>query len=257
MRYLKLLLIVLCFLSACRQEKPYGGPLVKTESILKNVMNYLVYNDRYVQLFEEFKALDASAKTIDKESFLQQLTTGKFLPLRLQSFDSTTYYQLHPLPSSAEQGISTAIKRYAETDLAFFKMEGKNIPDFSFADLQGNELTKNNTKGKTLVLKCWFINCVPCVKEMPDLNKIVAEYKDNSNILFVSLALDNAEKLKAFMNKTEFSYAVVPNQSNYINDELGITSFPTHLIVDKEGKIAKVVSNHTDLRTALNSLTSL
>jgi thiol-disulfide isomerase/thioredoxin len=204
-----------------------------------------------VKLWDDFTPLGASETVITKEAFLQQLCTGEYLPVRLSANDSSVYYQLYKIPPSADAAISSTVKQYAEIDQEFFGWEGKQLPTFNFTDLNGKVYNKESIKGKTLVLKCWFINCVPCVKEMPKLNQLVKQNSNRQDLLFVSLALDPSDKLKSFLTKTEFSYAVVGDQEDYLVNKLKINSYPTHLIVNGNGEILKVVNSHKDLEAAL------
>ena len=86
---------------------------------------------------------------------------------------------------------------------------------------------------------------------MPALNDLVNQYKNRNDILFVSLAFDSKENLKFFLMQHPFNYAVVPGQQNYIMEELKIGSFPTHLIINKQGMIAKVVNDNVSLAATL------
>ncbi|RYZ25946.1 MAG: TlpA family protein disulfide reductase [Chitinophagaceae bacterium] len=251
MRVLTTFFAIALFVSSCKEEKNYGAPVVKPEAILKSLMNYLAYNERYVQLWDEFTPLDEGEKVISKETFLQKLNTGEYLPLRLSTNDSTIYYQLYKIPATADQGILSSVKSYAQIDLEFFQMEGKHLPAFNFTDLNGHVYNKESIMGKTLVLKCWFINCVPCVKEMPELNQLVKQYSKRNDLLFVSLAFDSPEKLKTFLSKTKFDYAVVGNQEDYLLNQLKISGYPTHLVVNDQGKILKVVNNYKELEAVL------
>ena len=251
MRCLLLFVTLLVILSSCSNEKSVGAPEVKPESIFRSFMNYLVYNDRFVSLWDDFTPRDESENVITKEAFLQQLLTGKYLPLKLTSSDSTSSYQLYPIPDSVDASIASSVKRFAQIEQEFFQMEGKSLPDFHFTDLTGKSFTNESVKGKTLVLKCWFINCVPCVKEMPELNQLVKQYSNQSDLLFVSLALDPPEKLKTFLTKTKFDYAVVGDQQDYLFNQLKITGYPTHLVIDGDGKILKVVNNAKKLEAFL------
>jgi cytochrome oxidase Cu insertion factor (SCO1/SenC/PrrC family) len=61
--------------------------------------------------------------------------------------------------------ISATIKAQSETELSYLKRVGKKFPDFNFTDLNGQNITSLNTKGKHIIIKTWFINCTACVKE--------------------------------------------------------------------------------------------
>jgi len=132
-------------------------------------------------------------------------------------------------------------------------MEGTVFPKFDLKDLNGVEYTNEKTKGKTVVLKCWFIACAPCVAEFPQLNELVEKYKNRDDIVFVSLAFDSKEKLEPFLLKKPFRYAVVPDQKQFMFSDLDIKSYPTHIIIDKNGIIRKVVTSADEMIDALEN----
>lgn len=60
--------------------------------------------------------------------------------------------------------------------------------------------------------------------------------------MFVSLAFDKKKDLKKFLAKKAFDYAVVANQKDYLIKDLEVTSFPTHIVINKKGLVVKVVT---------------
>ncbi len=72
----------------------------------------------------------------------------------------------------------------------------------------------------------------------------------------MSLAFDKKEDLSSFLARTTFNYAVVPNQEDFILNNLKISMFPTHLIINKEGFIVKVVNTADELMVALQKESS-
>ena len=153
---------------------------------------------------------------------------------------------------TSNKDIQNTIIQLASDQLFYYNMEGKELPNYQFEDIAGHKYNNVNTRGKFIVLKCWFIRCVACVKEFPELNKLVDNYKNRKDILFVSLAFDNKQDLKIFLKTHRFNYEVVPNQQSYMMDRLSINTFPTHIIIGKDGKIKKAVDNYKDLLPALN-----
>jgi hypothetical protein len=71
-------------------------------------------------------------------------------------------YQLYTTDNT---DISATIKAQSETELSYLKRVGKKFPDFNFTDLNGQNITSLNTKGKHIIIKTWFINCT-AVKEI-------------------------------------------------------------------------------------------
>jgi peroxiredoxin len=216
------------------------------ESLTKNFdtwYNYTYYN---VKLSDDFIGLDTDSKSLDKETFLNKLQNEDVVAYKTKIIKGQSVYQLFKNNSNNES-IKNTSKQNADAEMSHFKMEGNSIPDFNFTDINGKEYNAENTKGKIVVLKCWFIGCVACVKEFPALNNLIDEFKDQKDILFVSLAMDTKEKLVEFLKTKEFKYATVPVTKSYFMDKLNVSMFPTHLLVNRNGRIVKVVNSIEEL----------
>jgi hypothetical protein len=194
---------------SCTQTATHEVAAIEPGAIENNMQNWLNYSNKNINLSGHFIALDPAYNVISKEAFLKSLSSGTYLPLKLSSKEPITY-KLHKLSSAASNDIRTTIKDLAETEYAHYKMEGKELPDFNFVDLNGNVYNKQTTKGKIVVLKCWFIKYQACVAEMPALNALVAQYKSRTDITFISLALDPKENLKKFLTTKTFHSLLLP-----------------------------------------------
>ena len=223
-------------------------------TVVKDFNTWWTYYYQQVNLSEDFMALGTDSTRMNKEDFLRELTTGKYIPIRLGVKDGESSYQLYLLHSRKTE-IAGVMKEDALRVLKNYGMEGTQMPSFSFVDLQGKKYDPKNTAGKTMVLKVWFIHCVACVQEFPELNKLVDEYKGETDVLFVSLAMDAKPALQEFLKTREFKYAVVADEKRFIMDDLHATQFPTHIIIDKKGTIRKVVTRCEEMVPALRKLT--
>jgi thiol-disulfide isomerase/thioredoxin len=116
----------------------------------------------------------------------------------------------------------------------FFKI-GENF-SMNERDINGNRIKSKDLKGTIFVINFWFINCPPCRAEIPELNKIVETFKDSANIKFIAVALDNRDALTTFLQSTPFNYQIIEN-GRYLADSHNIHTFPTHVIVDADGKV--------------------
>jgi peroxiredoxin len=204
---------------------------------------YYSYN---ISLSSNFIGLNEKSDTIAKKQFLEKLITGNYIPLKIKSNTEMKTYKLFELDGNANKDISKTIKNESLTSLKHLNMEGQGLPKFELVDLNGNHYTNENTKGKTIILKTWFINCKACVAEFPELNEFVEKYKQRDDIIFVSLALDTKNKLESFLQKKDFEYKVVPNQKGFI-EKLNLQIYPTHLVVDENGTITKVVNKASEM----------
>lgn len=251
MKYFYNLLIFVLALTSCSGQTKYGEPEVNPIAIQSNFRDWSTYQYRKIMLSRDFVALDVNSKEITKSAFLKELLEGNTIPIRLQSNDSIFQYKLFKILPQSDSSIKATIGQIAFDEDKNDGMKGKAFPKFEFKDLEGNLVSNESMKGKIVVIKCWYIHCAACVKEFPDVNKLVEQYKDRKDIQFVSLAEDTPEQLKAFLAKKPLSYSVIPNMKNYMNETLLLNTFPTHFIIDKEGKIAKALPNYESLEVAL------
>jgi thiol-disulfide isomerase/thioredoxin len=220
------------------------------DSILKDFTTWYNYTYYNVQLSQDFIGLDTDSTKIDKTAFLNKLMTGKVVAFKIRLLQGEPVYKLYKLNSNNEN-IKSVIEQLASIEMKNYKMEGQQIPAFNFTDLNGNEYNTTSTKGKILLLKCWFIHCAACVQEFPECNKLVDEYKGRNDVLFISLASDTKNDLTKFLNTKVLKYAVIPQMDNYMINKLNINMYPTDLLIDRTGKIIKVVNSIIELEPFL------
>lgn len=259
-----LILSVVISVSSCHDADKSGQPNAinsqatvnfntKPTDILKDFSTWYNYTYYQIRLTQDFVGINANDTLINKTQFLNSLLTGKFLAIKTSSKNNLPTYKLFELDTDKAE-IALTIVQLADIEMSHYKMEGRKLPLFNFTDLNGIVYNKVTTRGKVLVLKCWFIHCVACVNEFPELNRLVDEYKKDSAFKFVSLARDNKNDLIAFLKQRQFNYAVVPNSGNYMVNSLGMQEYPTHIVVDESGTILKVVNSVDDLVPFLKTI---
>lgn len=252
MKRFSCILFLLFACISCGQKNDFGAPIVNPKSIQSNFMNWWTYQATKIMLSRDYIALDASSQQMTKENFLNELMNGNYIPIQLESSDCIVY-KLFPIEANSDSSIKATISQIAFDEFNNLKMEGKAFPAFSFKDLNGTIVSNETMKGKTIVIKCWYIHCAACIKEFPQVNALVKKYKDRNDVVFMSLAEDSPEQLKEFLAKKPLLYSVVPNMKKYMNETLELNAFPTHFIVDKNGLIAKVLTNYESLEVALEA----
>jgi thiol-disulfide isomerase/thioredoxin len=108
-------------------------------------------------------------------------------------------------------------------------------PLFEAVSLAGESYALEKLRGQVVVLNFWFIGCLPCRTEIPLLNQLVETY-GGRDVVFLAFANDATEPLRGFLHDYPFRYVVLPD-SELLARAYGIYGYPTHVVIDREGRI--------------------
>ena len=92
-----------------------------------------------------------------------------------------------------------------------------------------------------MYIDVWATWCRPCLAEIPALKALHDKFKNNKNIEFVSLSIDDDREAwrKAVKDKDLKGVQLIADkafESQFIQD-YSISQIPTFLLIDKEGNI--------------------
>ncbi|HTH57403.1 MAG TPA: TlpA disulfide reductase family protein [Cyclobacteriaceae bacterium] len=177
---------------------------------------------------------DSVGKAMSFEAFRKATESGTLFSKQM-SVEGDTVTQIYHLESKAERKKLSDERIISEKNLL-----GKALPDSKLKRLDGSDFNLSMLKGRTLVINFWFIQCSPCIAEIPELNRVVNHYQNKPDILFFAPALDDVDDLKKFLGKHRFSYVVL-GQSEELSKKIGISSFPTNIIINSDGLIDGVI----------------
>jgi len=112
----------------------------------------------------------------------------------------------------------------------------KPIPSFKLVTMNGDTISSKQIEGKVIVLNFWFIDCHPCIAEVPGMNKLTAEYKNN-NVEFLAITWETDKRVKEeFLKKYKLDFKIIPEARRYINNAMA-SGYPTTYILDTKGII--------------------
>ena len=118
---------------------------------------------------------------------------------------------------------------------------GQDAPNFNYKNIKGEEVALSDLKGKNVYVDVWATWCGPCLKELPQLEKLQKKYADTDNIVFTSVSIDDdKEKWEKMVTKKEMKGIQIIGDKAWdssICKDYMIKGIPRFLLIDKDGKI--------------------
>jgi peroxiredoxin len=138
--------------------------------------------------------------------------------------------------------------------------KGGRAPNFTVPDLDGQMVSLADFKGQLVLLNIWASWCAPCVQEMPSMEKLYQELKDEKFvILAVSIDESGAEVVRPFMKKHGLSFNALIDSAGTLKNLYRITGVPESFVIDRQGNIIQEIIGPRDWasRDALRYFRSL
>ena len=115
----------------------------------------------------------------------------------------------------------------------------------SFKDLTGSPQALAAYKGKVALVYFWATWCEPCQKEGPAFQALYEKLKDR-NFVVVGIAVDNADKVRAFAKDKGMLFPIVYGGTDAIklSKDIGnsLGGIPYVVIIDKDGRIVERIT---------------
>lgn len=161
--------------------------------------------------------------------------------------------QADTAPSDAGQDTAEESGQGANTsdsaDTPSSEASGASVGDFTTQDIYGTDYTQDIFQDYDLTLVNLFTTwCSPCVAEMPELEELYQQMKDQG-VGVVGVVLDvlnekgeapqeDLERAQLLAERTGVTYPILLPDSTYFNGRLtGIQAFPETFFVDRDGNI--------------------
>src|ERR1700681_893348 len=117
--------------------------------------------------------------------------------------------------------------------------------DFTLTELGGKTWTLKEQRGKVVVLNFWATWCPPCRKEMPDLETLYQQFKDQG-LVILAISDEDAGKVRPFIAEQKVTYPILLDPGRKVNELFQIEGIPKTFVYDRSGKL---VAQSIDMRT--------
>jgi thiol-disulfide isomerase/thioredoxin len=131
-------------------------------------------------------------------------------------------------------------------------------PPFILADLNGQEVSLDQYRGKIVMLDFWATWCGPCRMTMPILEKLQKEYRDGLTLLDINIQ-ESPELVRPYVRKQNIKATVLLDQRGSVSAAYGSNSIPMQVLIDRQGIIRHIqvgygANMEAQLRAEINKL---
>ena len=112
--------------------------------------------------------------------------------------------------------------------------------------LDGNAINMEDHRGKVIFLNFWATWCMPCVAELPSINKLYNQFKEE-DMVFLLISNETTEKVKRYHERKAYDVPFhIQDSTSTIPQMYHSPGIPTTFIINKEGRIIKASSGAED-----------
>ncbi len=145
----------------------------------------------------------------------------------------------HVQASSDSPQFAAAMSKLADDD------RSREHADFTLTDLEGKSWSLQALHGKVVLVNFWATWCPPCRKEMPDLDKLYQEFKDQG-LLILAISDEEISKVQPFIAEHHYTYPILLDPGSKVHKLFVVEGIPKSFVYGRDGKL---VAEAIDMRT--------
>lgn len=124
-------------------------------------------------------------------------------------------------------------------------------PQMTFVTASGGEMRLPDFRGQTILVNVWATWCVPCVAEIPSLNKLQAQ-RGRSDFTVIAISMDrHIDDAKAFYKKANINNLALYHDPTYsISTKFGVQAIPISIFYGPSGQEIARIAGDIDWQSA-------
>jgi peroxiredoxin len=121
--------------------------------------------------------------------------------------------------------------------------QGFLAPNFSLESVTGDVYNLSNLTGKVVMINFWTSWCPPCRAEMPAMQRVFQDYKDQSFMILAVNATnqDTLEDASEFISHNRLTFPILLDIDGLVIDLYQVQSFPSSFFIDQNGIVREIV----------------
>jgi peroxiredoxin len=109
--------------------------------------------------------------------------------------------------------------------------------DFTLEKLGGGKVKLSDFKDKVVILNFWATWCGPCRVEMPSMQSLYDQIKDQDVVMLAVDSQETPEVVDEFIKEFKYTFPVLLDTSGSATAQYSIQAIPTTYIIDRNGRV--------------------
>lgn len=125
---------------------------------------------------------------------------------------------------------------------------GKVAPDFELPDLKDRDVRLSDFRGKVVFLNFWATWCKPCKEEMPSMEVLYRNFKDDG-LVVLAVSIDRVttkDDIPPFVNSMDLSFPILVDSWGQTDKEYKLMGVPETYIIDQDGVLREKIIGPRD-----------
>jgi peroxiredoxin len=110
-------------------------------------------------------------------------------------------------------------------------------PDFVLKGPAGNQINLRELRGKVVFVNFWATWCLPCIEEMPAMEKLHQELQKDGLVILAVNFQEGTERVKEFLTKHNLTFTALLDDDGKVAERYQAWALPVSVIINKRGEI--------------------
>jgi cytochrome c biogenesis protein CcmG/thiol:disulfide interchange protein DsbE len=119
--------------------------------------------------------------------------------------------------------------------------KGSQAPDLALQSLDGSTISLSDLKDQVVLINFWATWCPPCREEMPALQEIYDQYREQGFTVLAVNQHQEAAQVSPFVKDLGLTFPVLLDLDGQVARRYRVRALPTTFLVDRSGVIRETI----------------